>query len=259
MMLDGLSAVDVEETRSFSGSRRSGSAGKGVTTAEAGGSVSGESSANYPEEQSTSHGTPSITGTSDQTFNIKNSPEALAIAKRETRAVFYWRIVMFGVLITSTIGVAIFVYKFVSGQQHDEYETAYMDDSTKVIESVGDALDVKLGAIDAMEVTIVSYAVHTGADWPQVTIPDFAVRAAKVRSLTGAVALQMYMVVNEEQKEAWEVYTSQNDYWIQEDLDIQRNDVTFTGIKNLADYVPQPLNKIIHSDMTAAVPNADGL
>jgi hypothetical protein len=166
---------------------------------------------------------------------------------------------MFGVLIASTIGVAVFVHEYVSGQQHDEYETAYMDDSTKVIESVGEALDVKLGAVDAFDVTTVSYADSTGADWPQVTIPDFAVRAAKVRSLTGAVALQMYMVVNEEQKEAWEVYTSQNDHWVQEDIDIQRNDVTFTGVKNLANYVPQPLNKIIHSNMTAAVSNADGL
>jgi hypothetical protein len=69
----------------------------------------------------------------------------------------------------------------------------------------------------------------------------------------------MYMVVNEEQKEAWEVYTSQNDYWIQEDLDIQRNDVTFTGIKNLPDYVPYALNKIIHYNKTAAFPTTDGL
>jgi hypothetical protein len=258
MMLDGLSAVDVEDTRSFSGSRRSGSAGKAMAAADVDGSVSGESS-NYPEEQSTSHGTPSTSGTSDRTFNVRSSPEALAIAKKETRAVFYWRIVMFGVLIASTIGVAVFVYKYVSGQQNDEYETAYMDDSTKLVESVGTSLDIKLGTVDYMDVTTVSYADSTGADWPQVTIPDFAVRAAKVRSLTGAVVIQMYMVVNEEQKEAWEVYTSQNDYWIQEDLDIQRKDSTFTGIKNLPDYVPQPLNKIIHYNHTVAIPNTDGL
>mmetsp|Transcript_8004 Transcript_8004/g.20080 ORF Transcript_8004/g.20080 Transcript_8004/m.20080 type:complete len:1233 (+) Transcript_8004:204-3902(+) len=265
MMLDGVSAIETEyETRSIAGSYRSGSrrnmhqdGGSGVNGGSS--AVDGESSSGYPDDQSTSNGTPTISGTSERTYNVKSSPEVLAIAKRETRAVFYWRLAMIFILVASTVAVAVFVYMYTSGQQTAEYETAYMDDSIKVIESVGTQMDVKLGAVDAMSVTVVSYADSTGAEWPRVTVPDFAVRAAKVRSLTGAVAVQMYTVVDEEQKQSWELYTAQNDGWVQEDIDIQKEDVTFTGIKDLPDYVPNEVDKGIHYNYTSAVPTSDGL
>ena len=64
-----------------------------------------------------------------------------------------------------------------------------------------------------------------------VTFPDFAVRAAKLRSLTKTVVLLQCHLVVDENRQAWENYTVDHDSWVDEALDVQREDPNFQGIQ----------------------------
>jgi len=64
------------------------------------------------------------------------------------------------------------------------FEEQFLDDAHKVLEAVGSSLYLTLGAIDALVDSMISFAHYTNQTWPFVTIPDFAVRSAKIRSLS---------------------------------------------------------------------------
>jgi hypothetical protein len=72
----------------------------------------------------------------------------------------------------------------------------------------GQNLDRIFLASDAFAVSAASHAAHTNQTWPFVTIPNFAVRAEKIRSLCGAVYVNTYHTVEQEQRGEWERYTA---------------------------------------------------
>ena len=102
-----------------------------------------------------------------------DSTAAMSIAHAENKAVMFWKIVVVLVLVASTVGVATAVFLYVSGEEQAEFEAAFADDSLKVFEAVGNALDVKLAAVDAFVASVISYANATNKTWPFVTLPDF--------------------------------------------------------------------------------------
>ena len=188
----------------------------------------------------------------------------VSIARQENNAVMKWRLVMFAVLVLSMVGVAVGVFWYVDSGQRAEFQTQFEDDSFKTFEALGNSLDLKLGAIDAFVVSLVSYAKNaarngnvtstttTSSPWPFVHIPDHAVRASKLRSLTNAINIEQYQIVKETaaaaaadtenvdgffddddddgQRRAWEEFSSQHgESWVLEALRVQTIDQTFQG------------------------------
>jgi hypothetical protein len=161
--------------------------------------------------------------------------EDTTIAKEETRNVLRLKFLVILVLIASTVGVAVGVYKYVSNAEQETFEASFEDDSDKVLEAMGSVLDHTLGSVDAFLVSLASYARVSNSTWPMVTLPDYAVRLAKLRSLSQAVLVSQYHFVTGEQRETWENYTVANDGWVQEGIDVQKTDDTFHG-KIVTDY-----------------------
>jgi len=64
-------------------------------------------------------------------------------------------------------------------------------------------------SLDAFTLGIASHVLETGQSFPQVTIPDFAVRAAAVRVATQSDVLYYRPVVQLQQRADYEVYTQQ--------------------------------------------------
>ena len=62
------------------------------------------------------------------------------------------------------------------------------------------------------------------------TRPDFAIRAAKIRTLSNAVVLSVYPLVASEEKEAWENYAAANNFWVKESVAIQEGDKNYQGV-----------------------------
>lgn len=117
----------------------------------------------------------------DAKNKMEEEEEGQAIAKSETKVVHSLKLLVYAVLILSTIGVALAVYYFLSNSEQTEFEGQFVDDAKKVLEALGSNLDLTLGSVDALVVSMVSYARDTNQSWPYVTIPDFAVRTSKIR------------------------------------------------------------------------------
>ena len=196
------------------------------------------SAATSEEEEASVIDDGSVTSEGTSLNDSKAKPEKEeepGIASQETKNVLRLKCIVILVLIASTVAVAVAVYKYVSNAERKTFEANFEDDSSKVLEAMGSALDHTLASVDGFLVTLASYARKSNSTWPMVTLPDYAVRLAKLRSLSHAVLVSQYHFVTGEQRESWENYTVANNGWVQEGIDVQASDETFHG-KIVTDY-----------------------
>jgi hypothetical protein len=130
------------------------------------------------------------------------------LASKETRAVTKLKVLVFGSLCISMVGAVLAAYFLTSQAEIDSFELHFQDDANKLLGNIGQNLQRIMGASDAFIASITSHVAHTNQTWPYVVIPDFAVRAEKVRSLCGAVYVTTYHSVEDDQREAWENFTA---------------------------------------------------
>ena len=171
-----------------------------------------------------------------------------SVCRTETQAVSYLRWVLLAVLVSSMIAAASGVYQYDTQVEHDAFVARYLGDATKLVEAISGTFYSSLGAVDSYVVGAVSFARFTHQEWPYVTIPDYAVRMAKLRSLSKAVVTQQAHFVTGEERSTWENYTLNHDQWAQESLQIQQHDKNYKGVKrfNYTTFVP---DGVIHSYM----------
>ena len=82
-----------------------------------------------------------------------------------------------------------------------------------------------------------TYALGTGATWPFVTLPRFEAQASLARNQSNAghiIVLQP--LVTNDQRQAWEKYAVENQWWVQEGLD-------YLGIHENASRIPPYITK----------------
>eukprot|EP00536_Pseudo-nitzschia_multiseries_P000778 jgi/Psemu1/233997/estExt_Genewise1.C_90167 len=170
-------------------------------------------------------------------------------------AVMRWRLIMFGVLMITTVVVAVLVYLFVYTTERTEFETSFDVNSNKIFESLLSTRDTKLEAIDSLAMLMVTNAREKRQTWPYTTLDDFASKAAKIRILSQAIALQEYKYVEEDQRAEWEAYAKENVAWVQETIDIQRRDWTFRSSSDVPDYDTDQATTIRYA---GPVPNNTG-
>jgi class 3 adenylate cyclase len=80
-----------------------------------------------------------------------------------------------------------------------------------------------------MALGFTSYALDRDRDWPLVTLPDFAVKAATFRDLTGAFFVGVVPIVTDETRRLWEQYSVQNSEWIAESLAFENETASIYG------------------------------
>jgi hypothetical protein len=85
------------------------------------------------------------------------------------------------------------------------------------------------GSFDSLAVSTISLARATNQTWPFVTLPDFAVRMAKILPLSRTFVMYMLPLVTPSQRDEWEAYTVQNDYWVNESIKIQKEFQNYYG------------------------------
>lgn len=155
---------------------------------------------------------------------------ASMLGTTEIKKVFFlYRIFVLVVLALSIVGVAFTVYLYVSNSEERAFEEQFCEHAKKALDAIGISLDITLGAADAFVISMVSYARFSNSTWPFVTIPDFAVRSAKARSLSKAVFLSIHPVVLSDQRADWEVYSFRNDGWVEEGIEIQKRAKSYHG------------------------------
>ena len=83
-------------------------------------------------------------------------------------------------------------------------------------------LDTTFGAADAFILKLVAYARYSNSSWPYVTIPNHAVEAAKLLSLSKAFYVSQIHLVSEKQRALWEPYSVANDGWVYEAIEAEK-------------------------------------
>jgi len=193
----------------------------------------------FDDDQSSSNETgvsPSMTNQGSHRSSNPVSEESINIAKVENLAVKTWRMVMFGVLAIATIAAAVIVYLTAYRQELEEFHKAFDVDSEKVFEALGHSMDTKLEAVDSLAMTMVTSAREKNETWPFTVLPDFAAKAAKIRMLSDAIAVQQYQYVTEAQRSEWEAFAKANEAWVQETVEIEREDTTLRISTEILDY-----------------------
>jgi hypothetical protein len=80
---------------------------------------------------------------------------------------------VFFVLLATAILVSVAVYAIIKNGQAEDFKNAFAADSTKVLESFNKAVERRLEAIDALSVSITTYAEDSGSTFPNVTVSNF--------------------------------------------------------------------------------------
>lgn len=146
-----------------------------------------------------------------------------SITAQETKAVKKIKIAMICFLL-ACIGLAGWgVYTYTRNEEEDRFEDQFQEDAKKVLETLGRNLEHILESLDAFSVSMVSYSRAANQTWPFVVIPDFAVRAEKIRSLSNAVYITTYPFVEKGQRQEWETFTSlpESNYWVNQSVALQ--------------------------------------
>jgi hypothetical protein len=97
----------------------------------------------------------------------------------------------------------------------------YTEDSKKVFYTLGETFHVTLGAIDSFVLAISAQFVT----WPLVTIPNFSIRAEKLRKFSKAAVVTSYYFVTEDQRLEWENYSKANHFWVEDGIEKQENNL----------------------------------
>jgi hypothetical protein len=145
------------------------------------------------------------------------------------KAVQYSRMAVLLLLLMSAVGLATFIYWFIQQSEQDQFQLEFEQNARKVVDHLGTEWEFTLGTVEAFITTSLTMAAVTNQTYPYVNQPAFAVRAAKLRSLTEALVISTYPLVTTEQRSEWEQYSITQDEWVTQAIQVQQNDVNFLG------------------------------
>jgi hypothetical protein len=152
------------------------------------------------------------------------------IARSETRTVLGMKLLTLLVLIGATIAAALCVYFYVRNNETYQFEDEFGEYAGKVLESIGAVFETTFQSVDILAAGMVSHARSTGQVWPQVTIPDFGFRAAKVLPLSRSIILGILMLVYPETRLDWEAYSMEmGEAAYNQTLQVMENDPNYNG------------------------------
>lgn len=140
-----------------------------------------------------------------------------SIARKESDQVFRLRLLVLLAILLAAVAVSLAVYFLTANSEKHEFEQQFEGASRKILTSFEEIVNLKLSAIGSLAVQASMYVNnHVNISWPFVTIPDFQLRAAVARELSGSLFVRIVPVVVPETRAAWEKYSVENVGWIGE-------------------------------------------
>lgn len=117
------------------------------------------------------------------------------------------------VLATVTGISGYFTYKFTTGDEEDTYETAFYDSADEIRDQSIAIVGGFAMTLQSFANTATSLAEFGNKSWPFLTVPHFEVRAADFLFLTRAQQVSFAPIVDDSNREAWEAYSVENQWW----------------------------------------------
>jgi hypothetical protein len=170
-----------------------------------------------------------------------NAPKEQPLANRETRKVWIWKLIVLAVLLLSAVVTALATHIYIQNSDTQQFEQVFASSARKVLEAVDQSLETTLASMDGLAVSIVSHARNDNQIWPEVLVPDFAMRAAKMLTLTEALWVAMLPLVTTETRQEWERFAATHDQWLNESVHLQESYNLYHGP---LDYATGHIDKI---------------
>jgi hypothetical protein len=161
------------------------------------------------------------------------------IARKETTTVNLLKLAVAVVLVVSLIGAAMAVHRYTRGIELAKFRDAFRSDAQKIVEAIESSLEKTLSSFDSLAVSLISQAIASNSTWPFVTLPHFGVRVAKILPASNALFVNFLPLVQTDERLEWELYASQNDYWVNESLDLQKTWDGYYG-PSIEEWSPNP-------------------
>jgi hypothetical protein len=158
------------------------------------------------------------------------SSSKIRLSQDETKSLVRLKLGALLVLIVTALGFAISVFFLMRSAEQHEFVNQFHYDANKVLESVGTSTSRSLGILDSYAVVASSYTNFGNRKFPNITIPDFAIRAAKYRSACGGIIFSHLPIVTSDQRVAWEAYAwNKSGDWVNTTKTVQSNDANHHG------------------------------
>ena len=207
---DGMSAILHATTAVDSDDGSSGSSvgdGSGSSGSSAG--FNSQPSSLLSSTDSKTHTTEG-TGATDKAGSIAN-----AISKTETRRVVTVRIVVVTMLVLVAAGVSVGVYFIMKQSNENEFALQFEGAADKVVEHFEEIM-VEISSVSALAIAASAHSVDHDAEWPYVSLSNFAERAGNARWSSGALQVSINPIVYSSQLDEWEewVQLPENNYWM---------------------------------------------
>jgi hypothetical protein len=155
--------------------------------------------------------------------------DTVVLAQNESKAVSRLRIAVVSVLIASTVAVSVIAFTYLKRNEAKNFEDSYYDQANVVLEAVRIKSNRRIGTVRSFAEALTSHAVSNGQTWPNVTLPDFERQGTATTRLADIMSLILVPIVSDWQRDGWEEYSIQNQAWLPEGLEVQREEAEKRG------------------------------
>ena len=142
---------------------------------------------------------------------------------------FLFSFVMFG----SSFAVSLIVYYYMRNAEDAVFENQFRSDADKVFHSIGESLVNTLYVMDNFVTMMVAQKDALNATFPFVAVSNYALQAAKVKTLAKAITAGIVYLVQEDERDDWEAFAKTNNQFVKEAWDLQMRDPTFQGQREI--------------------------
>jgi hypothetical protein len=137
----------------------------------------------------------------------ETSNDAECVAKRETKAIFWLKLIFVLVLCIACSIMATFTYLTWSKTETRHFERAFDEEARRLIDSFYLGQGSKVWAASALSTSILLFASQNNLDFPNVTVPGFDLFAFSIMLLGQASSISFSPLIKDElTRETWEAY-----------------------------------------------------
>ena len=102
-----------------------------------------------------------------------------------------------------------------------QFNSQFKSFAKDIIGSTENKAESKYNVLHSLRITLTSYTLSAGMEWPNVVIPHFEIRSKEARELSGAELIAFAPIVSKDDKSIWEAFAVKSQGWIQEGLELQ--------------------------------------
>jgi len=141
--------------------------------------------------------------------HMEQDDHSVAMKVSSTRRRRYLRLLVLAIVVLVGFLISGLVYYFSRKGEMDQFQSEFQELAMQVSATLDARLGRKALAMSTMSVSLTSYALDSGSQWPMVTLPAFELKASNSLEVAGSHSLLFAPLVTNSTRTAWREYVSQ--------------------------------------------------